>query len=81
MVLFLVVIIPQLKNRIMNGFTWISISIISIVVSSQLLFYEAIIVDEINLGADVVSTYLFLAIIGFSIINTYLFFKRIERIE
>lgn len=79
LLLFLVVVIPRLKNKIINGFTVICISTISVVVTSQLLFYDAIIVDEINLGGDGVSTYMFLAIIVFSILNTILFFISGER--
>lgn len=75
LLLLLVVIIPYLKNRMINGLTVFSMTIISILVSGQLLYYSGIIVDEIGLGGDRVSTYLFLAITGIGIINLIIYFS------
>ncbi|MBS4178328.1 hypothetical protein [Lederbergia citrea] len=76
LLLFLVMLIPRFKNKFINGTAVISLSAISILVSSQLLFYSGIIVDEVGLGGDAVSTYIYLAIVGLSIINPYLFFTQ-----
>ncbi|MBM7587490.1 hypothetical protein JOC86_004063 [Bacillus pakistanensis] len=59
-----------------SGIQVLSLSIISILVSAQVLFYSGIIVDEVGLGGDAVSTYLFLAIVGFSILNPIIYFLR-----
>jgi len=58
-----------------NGFTVLSMSAISILVSGQLLYYSGIIVDEIGLGGDPVSFFLFLAITGIGIINLIIYFS------
>ena len=46
--MFILVILPRTKNKIISGFTVSFISILSILVSAQVLFYSGIIVDEIN---------------------------------
>ena len=74
-ILFLIMVLPIGRKKLINGFTIISISIISILVSAQVLFYNGIIVDEINLGGDALSTYIFLAIIGFSLLNPIIHFS------
>ena len=51
-IMFSLVILPGAKNKIINGFTVSFISILTILVSAQVLFYSGIIVDEINLGGD-----------------------------
>jgi hypothetical protein len=76
LILFLIVILPIAKNKLINGFTVTCISIISILVSAQLLFYHGIIVDEINLAGDTVSFTLFLVIVGFSVLNSFIYFVR-----
>jgi hypothetical protein len=76
LILFLIVILPRTKNKLINGFTVTSISIISILVSAQLLFYHGIIVDEINLAGDPVSFTMFLVIVGFSVLNSIIYFVR-----
>lgn len=74
--LFLILIIPKARGKLLNGFIIISISVLSIVVSAQVLFYDAIIVDELGLGGDAVTTYIFLGIVGFSLLNPLLYFGR-----
>lgn len=81
LLLFFIIIIPKLKNKMINRFTVLSLSAISILVSAQLLFYEGIIVDEIGLGGDPVSFYLFLAITCMGIINLSLYFSRQVRLK
>ena len=76
LILLVIIILPRTKNKIINGFTVACISILSILVSAQTLFYSGIIVDEINLGGDAVSTYLFLAIAVISILNPIIYFGR-----
>jgi hypothetical protein len=72
--LFLFVLVPGFKNKLINGFTVISISTVSVVVSVQLLIGIGIIADEINLGGGPVSNILFLVIAGFGLINPFIYF-------
>lgn len=72
--LFAVMVIPRLNNKLINGFTVLSLTAILILVSGQLLFYSGIIVDEIGLGGDHVSFFMFLAIAGLGSINLITYF-------
>ncbi|TQR19621.1 hypothetical protein [Psychrobacillus vulpis] len=74
--LLLLVLLPQTKNKIINGFTVSSISLVSILISAQLLYSTGIIVDEIGLDGDALSTYLFLAIVGLCFVNPIVFFVK-----
>lgn len=76
LMLFLIVLFPRAKNKLINGFTVISISVITILVSAQLLFFHGIIVDEINLAGDPVSFNMFLVIVGLSILNFIIYFVK-----
>ena len=74
LLLFFAIIIPKFKNKVINGITVIGLTGISILVSGQLLFYHGIIVDELGLGGDPVSFYIFLAIVGIGIVNLIIYF-------
>ena len=81
LILFINVILPKTKSKIVNGFTVTSLSIVSIIVSGQLLFDIGIIADEINLGGDPVSFYMFIVIVGFGLINPVIYFIRHSEIK
>lgn len=76
LLLFATLILPKIRLKLINGFAIISISIILVLVSGQVLFYHAIIVDEINLGGDPVSFGMFLAILCLSFINPIIYFNK-----
>ncbi|MCF6136590.1 hypothetical protein [Pseudalkalibacillus berkeleyi] len=76
LLLFVTVLLPKPKTKFLNLFTVISISIISLIVSTQVLYYDAIIVDEIGLGGDEVTTYMYIIVAVFSIINPLIYFVR-----
>lgn len=71
--LFLAILMPRIRNTMLNSFAVISLSIVSMFVALQVVYYHAIIVDEIGLGGDPVSLYLFLAIAGFGLVNPFLY--------
>ena len=71
--LLLIITVPQLKIKA-ESLSVIGLSIVSVIASSQLLYYDAIIVDELGLGGDEKTTYMFLTILIFSIINPIIFF-------
>ncbi|MBM7649928.1 cytochrome bd-type quinol oxidase subunit 2 [Bacillus ectoiniformans] len=75
LVLLVIIILPRANSKVINGFTVTCISILSIFVSAQVLFYSGIIVDEMNLGGDAVSTALFLIIAAISILNPIIYFR------
>lgn len=75
LILFFIMIILKQKNKMINGFTVLSLSAISILVSGQLLYSSGIIVDEIGLNGDPALFYSFLAITGMGIINPIIYFS------
>lgn len=79
LILFIMLLIPRFNSKIINGFTVLSLSAFSILVSGQLLFYNGIIVDEIGLGGDPISFFIFLAIVGMGIINLIIYFYKNEK--
>jgi hypothetical protein len=72
--MFLLVITPILQTKMVNALAVIGLSVVSVILSAQLLFYNGIIVDEINLGGDPFTFYMCVAILLFNIINPIVFF-------
>ncbi|MEH7352447.1 hypothetical protein V7150_02545 [Neobacillus drentensis] len=68
------IIFPKTKQKLINGFTVISLSLVFTIVSVQVIYYDSIIVDEIGLGGDGVSTIMCLAIIALSLLNPIIYF-------
>ena len=71
-ILFITLLIPKIRVYLLNGFAVISLSVVTMLVAMQVVYYHAIIVDEIGLSGDPVSIYLFLAIASFGIVNSLL---------
>ncbi|RJS58786.1 hypothetical protein [Bacillus sp. PK3_68] len=79
--LFLIALLPSLRRKVHHLFV-MGGSVVLVIVSAQLLYYDAIIVDELGLGGDEITTYLFLIIVIFSVMNSIIFYvgqKRSER--
>ncbi|KIV54933.1 hypothetical protein TS64_13430 [Aneurinibacillus migulanus] len=75
-ILFFIISILKTKQKFINGFTVISLSILSIIISAQVVIYHAIIVDEISLGGDKISMFMFLVIGAFGFLNPIIYFIR-----
>ncbi|MFJ7932097.1 hypothetical protein [Peribacillus sp. NPDC096448] len=73
--LIVILLIQKKRSNLVNGFTVSITSIISIIVSGINLIIIGYIADELNLGGDVISSYLFLIILGLSIFNLFIYFK------
>ncbi|MFJ7310734.1 hypothetical protein ACIQY5_24665 [Peribacillus frigoritolerans] len=73
--LIVILLIQKKRSNLVNGFTVSITSIISIIVSGINLIIMGYIADELNLGGDVISSYLFLIILGLSIFNLFIYFK------
>ncbi|RLQ91276.1 hypothetical protein [Planomicrobium sp. Y74] len=67
--LFVLIVWPSLRRRLLNTFAVLSISALTFWVSVQTMYYDAIIVDEIELGGDPVTTYMVLLIVALSFMN------------
>lgn len=59
-----------------NGFTVVSLSVLAIVVSGQLLVYTGIIADELGLGGNPIAFFMFVAIVAIGIINSVIYIER-----
>lgn len=75
LVLVLLIVVLQRKN-LLNLFSIFSISAICSCVSAVTLYSSGYIVDEYNLGGDEVSFYMFLAIVGLSMLNVIIYHIR-----
>ncbi|MDM5304302.1 hypothetical protein [Peribacillus frigoritolerans] len=73
--LIVILLVQKKRSNLVNGFTVSITSIISIIVSGINLIIMGYIADELNLGGDVISSYLFLIILGLSIFNLFIYFK------
>lgn len=72
-VLLVFIVWPKLRKRLLNIFAVVSISLLTFWVSVMTFYYHAIIVDEIGLGGDSVSFYLFLLIAALSVLNPFIY--------
>lgn len=60
----------QNKKQLVTDLHVITIAIISLFISGLILFLEGIIVDDLNLSGDTISTYMFLIIVALCLINS-----------
>ena len=72
--LFLIIILPKLQKRLLNGFSVVSFSFILGIITIQVTYYDAIIVDEIGLGGDPTTFYLALVTLSLCVLNPLLFY-------
>ncbi|MGN7941189.1 hypothetical protein [Virgibacillus sp. 6R] len=75
-IIFLLIILPKTRNRVVNGFSVISSSLILSIISIQIMFSIGILADELNLAGDPTSFILCVIIFIFSFINVILHFWR-----
>jgi hypothetical protein len=73
--IFMVLFAQSKQTNTVNGFVVSIIAIISIIVSGINLIIMGYIADELGLGGDVVSSYMFLIILGLNILNSFIYFK------
>jgi hypothetical protein len=71
---FIIIILPKLRKRLLNGFSVVSLSFILGIITVQVTYYDAIIVDEIALGGDPTTFYLALVTLTLCVMNPILFY-------
>lgn len=74
-VISVILLVQRNRSNLVNGSTLSIVSTISIIVSGINLIIMGYIADELNLGGDAISSYMFLVILGLSIFNLFLYFK------
>ncbi|MFO1443875.1 hypothetical protein KDN24_11795 [Bacillus sp. Bva_UNVM-123] len=67
------------RTNLVNGFTITFISIVSIFISGIQLVITGYIADELGIGGDIYSSYMFLTILGLTIVNSIIYFKKKEK--
>jgi hypothetical protein len=72
--LFILIISRKLREKLLNRFSVGSLSFILGLITVQVTYYDAIIVDEIGLGGDPTTFFLALIILALSVLNPMLFF-------
>ncbi|KZE69250.1 hypothetical protein AWM68_03000 [Fictibacillus phosphorivorans] len=63
----------QRKNKFLNHFSFYSITLICLIIPTITLTASGYIVDDYNLGGDEISFYMWMAIVGLSVFNTFVF--------
>ncbi len=63
----------QRKNKLLNHFSFYSITFICLLIPTITLTASGYIVDEYGLGGDAVSFDMWIAIVGLSVLNTFVF--------
>jgi cytochrome bd-type quinol oxidase subunit 2 len=71
--LFLMIISRRLREKLLNLFNVVSLSFILGIITVQVTYYDAIIVDEIGLGGDPTTFFLALIILALSLLNPMLY--------
>ena len=79
--LFIGIILLKTMNTFIHASTVISLSLLSIIVSAQVVFYDAIIVDELGMGGDTMATSMFMIIIVFGIVNPLVYSFQHKRLR
>ncbi|RRN67112.1 hypothetical protein EI200_23800 [Peribacillus simplex] len=76
LIIISIILLAKKRSNLVNGFTVSITSIMSIIVSGINLIIMGYIADELNLAGDVISFYMFLIILGLSIVNLFIYFKK-----
>ncbi|MBG9588481.1 hypothetical protein [Cytobacillus firmus] len=74
-VLFVLVWLPKALQGFLNGFTVMAFAIVSIIISGQVLFFEAILADELGLGGGS-GFWMFLLIVFLGTVSPIIYFIR-----
>lgn len=74
-ILFVLVSLPKVLQGFLNGFTVMAAALISIIISGQVLFFEAILADELGMGGGS-GFWMFLVIVFLGIVSPIIYFIR-----
>ncbi|MGI2326807.1 hypothetical protein [Planococcus sp. YIM B11945] len=74
--LFAAIIFMKRSGNFLNGFAVIGISAATVMLSGEVLIYDSIIVDELGLGGDSLSFFLFLATFVLGFVNPFVYFAK-----
>lgn len=74
-ILFVLVSLPKVLQGFLNGFSVMAAALISIIISGQVLFFEAILADELGMGGGS-GFWMFLVIVFLGIVSPIIYFIR-----
>lgn len=76
LVVFLSILIPQTRRKFINGFSVIIMAALTSVMTLQLIFYNGILADELNLSGDGVSLTIGILILALNGLNLVTYYSR-----
>ncbi|CAH8716246.1 hypothetical protein M5W83_01865 [Paenibacillus thiaminolyticus] len=76
LLMFLIIILPKLRRKMTGGLAVVGLSLVSVIVSGQLLYYYGVITDELGLRGDLIATSIFFVNLIFCIVNPIIFYTR-----
>ncbi|MCM3618279.1 hypothetical protein M3936_11885 [Sutcliffiella horikoshii] len=71
--LFILNIVPRLKAKYLNSFIVLGASFLKVVIALQVVFFGAVVADELNLAGDTVGMILLMLIVGISALNILIY--------
>ncbi|NLP52551.1 hypothetical protein [Bacillus sp. RO1] len=74
--LFIFIVVPKFKATIQSTFLVMIVSLLNILVAGLVMFFSAIVADELNLDGDSVGMILFMSIFAISALNMLLYLMR-----
>ncbi len=80
-VTMVMLLIPKTRDKWLKGYLVPVLSLIIIVFCTQLLYYSAIIVDELGLGGDAGATGMYGVIVALGIVNSIIYFVKKTSIQ
>ena len=72
-ILFVAVVTPKIRTKFLNWFVVLTLYFVLLIVSVQVVFYDAIIVDELGLGGDSFSSTVVVLILGINFVNLIIY--------
>lgn len=81
LIIFLMNILPRRVRQYLNGFIVVFVSLFTLVLSGMLLFFDAVLVDELVANGDSFATYFFVGTAILAIINPVIYFSRKKKIK
>jgi hypothetical protein len=74
--LLIIVLFQNRDNKMANGFTIMVVAFISLIVSAFLTYQIGVLSDELGIGGDAVSFFMFIAVVILSFLNPIVYFFR-----
>lgn len=78
-ILFIAVVTPKIRTKFLNWFVVLTLYLVLLIVSVQVVFHDAIIVDELGLGGDSFATTVFVLIASINFASLVIYSTKSRR--